>query len=429
MPKNSSFNLIIGFLVSLNLIVFGVAIWIHKPSFLPIFKDGLSTPSPYLKSPQAVEPETATPPKKDLPRPTTATLNTYFMGDVFWGRYMDDWAKASDLGYAYPFSGLDTFDKAKEDVWIANLECPITPVYRNSSQQEKILKFSCLPEYLPEASKWFEAFSLANNHTDNMQEVDGFRLTKDFLQQYQIQHFGHYDNAYQQEICEVVSFEGTFGFESKAQQEEYLQLLNKTQPQILQDYKQAKIVKSKQIPIALCGYHNVFRLPTQKELEQISKYSEFLPVVVMPHQGAEYGSKADSLQTKTFRQMVDKGADAVISGHTHTVHNGEIYKDKLIAYSVGNFIFDQQFSKEVTQSLIVNLRFDFEIDQNFEKWLELAPKCQKYLDDCLQQAKQKGLSKPKFEIKHDFWVGDSSNKLTKKADTATTKAVLDRVGL
>jgi poly-gamma-glutamate synthesis protein (capsule biosynthesis protein) len=127
--------------------------------------------------------------------------------------------------------------------------------------------------------------------------------------------------------------------------------------------------------------------------------------------------------------MVDKGADAVISGHTHTVHNGEIYKDKLIAYSVGNFIFDQQFSKEVTQSLIVNLRFDFEIDQNFEKWLELAPKCQKYLDDCLQQAKQKGLSKPKFEIKHDFWVGDSSNKLTKKADTATTKAVLDRVGL
>jgi hypothetical protein len=37
-------------------------------------------------------------------------------------------------------------------------------------------------EYTPEAAKWFDAFTLANNHTDNMEEVDGLDQTRQNLQ-------------------------------------------------------------------------------------------------------------------------------------------------------------------------------------------------------------------------------------------------------
>ena len=98
-----------------------------------------------------------------------------FFGDVYFGRYIDDWSKASDLKEAHPFSGLESFKREDYDAWIANLECPVTTTYRSSAQQNANLMFSCLPEYIPEARKWFDVFSLANNHTDNMEHVEGFQ--------------------------------------------------------------------------------------------------------------------------------------------------------------------------------------------------------------------------------------------------------------
>ena len=38
----------------------------------------------------------------------------------------------------------------------------------------------------------------------------------------------------------------------------------------------------------------------------------------------------------------DAGADMIIGQHPHTIQSIEFYKGKLIAYSLGNFIFDQR---------------------------------------------------------------------------------------
>ncbi|MFM5962482.1 MAG: hypothetical protein ACKOQ2_35940 [Dolichospermum sp.] len=43
--------------------------------------------------------------------PTSLNLKTMFFGDVFWGRYIDDWSKASPLKYSYPFSGLSSLER------------------------------------------------------------------------------------------------------------------------------------------------------------------------------------------------------------------------------------------------------------------------------------------------------------------------------
>ena len=45
----------------------------------------------------------------------------------------------------------------------------------------------------------------------------------------------------------------------------------------------------------------------------------------------------------------------MIGHHPHVVQNIEKYKEKIIFYSLGNFIFDQYFSKETQQGLAIGL--------------------------------------------------------------------------
>ncbi len=172
-------------------------------------------------------------------KPTNITLNTLFFGDVFWGRYVADWSQKSPLKYAYPFSGLNTFEREKYDAWIGSLNCPITPDAMDSATQDRLLKFNCLPEYTPEAAKWFNAFNLANSHTDNREEIDGFAKTRQYLDQNNIQYFGHHNKDVKVDLCEVVSFKARSVF---------------TDPANPLDEKE----KDYYMPIALCGFHDTF---------------------------------------------------------------------------------------------------------------------------------------------------------------------------
>ena len=348
--------------------------------------------------------------KPEIIAPLSLSVNTLFFGDVFWGRYIDDWSKASNLKFAYPFSGLSSFNRENYQAWIADLECPITSTYLSSATQDNLLKFSCPVGYTVEAAKWFNAFTLANNHMDNMQEVDGLKQTRENLEANKIQYFGHYDNAYRDaqcrdEICEVVSLPSKSTF-----------------PELKEN--QVKQESNFLVPVALCGYHNVFKLPTEEDLSVISEYSKYLPTVIMPHQGQEYKTVADELQQTYYRKMLDLGADAVIGDHTHSVQNTEAYKGKLIVYSMGNFIFDQQSAPLYRQGIAVNLDFNFAMDANLQKWSALSPTCLKFKDACLTEAKKQNLTKPKFTLKTDIIPTDNSNKLAKKADENTAQAIL-----
>jgi Bacterial capsule synthesis protein PGA_cap len=337
--------------------------------------------------------------KPTEPKLLSVKMNTLFFGDVFWGRYIDDWAKASPLKTAYPFSGLSTFDRNKYDAWIADMECPITTTYRDSETQDSDLKFSCPTEYTSEAAKWFTAFTLANNHTDNMEEVNGLDQTRENLEKNKVQYFGSFDNSRKKDICEVVSLPARFEYDQKE-------------------------IKQSTIPIALCGYHNVFRLPKEDELAVISEYSKYFPTIVMPHQGKEYTTKADELQTEFYRKMIDYGADAVIGDHVHSIQNTEAYKGKLIVYSLGNFIFDQQSSPGVREAFGVNLDFSFESNPELDNLVSNLPDCKQFKDKCLEKAKSINITKPKFKIKYDIIPTDNSNKLAKKATDSNT---IDRV--
>jgi len=339
----------------------------------------------------------------DITSSDKVELNLLWFGFVFWGRYINDWAMASPLKEAYPFSRLSEFEKEKYNAWIAQLDCPITDRVIDSKTMDQTLMFNCTPNYLPEVSKWFEVFGLANSHTSNMGGLRGFQTTREYLDKYNIQYFGHFDKQYLNEICEVVS----------------LPVL------LIADEKLSKSANYR-FPVAICGYHNTFSLATDEQLSMISYYAQYFPTFVVPIQGKEYPTTPDGLQKQEFRKMIDKGADVIVGASAHVVQAAEAYKGKLIFYSLGNFIFDQQFSEPVRSSAVLNTKLTFTVDDNLQRYLELGKVCQKFADFCLEKAAMLNLKKPRFRIQYDLLVADNSNRLAKKAQEPIVSIVLQR---
>ena len=341
---------------------------------------------------------------KKEPVITNLSSKILFMGTTFWGRYINDWSIANELKYAYPFSRLSEFNRSDYNAWIAGLECPTSPrVNTTSAEQEVQLQFNCRPEYLAEAKKWFTAFSLANNHTDN-QGVEGFMETKQELDKVGIQYFGHYDPRETADVCEVI--------------------------QVSVDIEQSEgqVVEGR-LPIALCGYHGVFRIPDQNSVDEIGKFAKYMPVFAMPHMGAEYKSSPDQIKTDFHRSLVDAGADAVIGDHPHWIQNTESYKGRLIVHSMGNFIFDQQLPPETTRSAAISVALSLKNPDNetLKQWLEIGKDCDAFKDDCLAEIESKNL--PKLDFRYDFGVVGTNNyaRIVKPATADELQLILKRL--
>jgi poly-gamma-glutamate synthesis protein (capsule biosynthesis protein) len=76
-------------------------------------------------------------------------------------------------------------------------------------------------------------------------------------------------------------------------------------------------------------------------------------VVVSFHWGVEYEDDANTGQTRLAHRAVKAGADMVLAHHPHVIQGVEIYKRRLIAYSLGDFVFDH-YSRKTGESFILN---------------------------------------------------------------------------
>jgi poly-gamma-glutamate synthesis protein (capsule biosynthesis protein) len=80
-------------------------------------------------------------------------------------------------------------------------------------------------------------------------------------------------------------------------------------------------------------------------------------VVATVHAGVEYQRHQEEAKERAFRHLVDLGVDVVLGHHPHVVQGIEIYKGRVIAYSLGNFIFDQSWSPETSEGLLLEVGF------------------------------------------------------------------------
>jgi poly-gamma-glutamate synthesis protein (capsule biosynthesis protein) len=74
-------------------------------------------------------------------------------------------------------------------------------------------------------------------------------------------------------------------------------------------------------------------------------------LVVSFHFGDEYQPRSNARQQRFAHTSIDAGADIVVGHHPHVEQETEEYNGGLIAYSLGNFVFDQYFSEETMRGL------------------------------------------------------------------------------
>lgn len=77
-------------------------------------------------------------------------------------------------------------------------------------------------------------------------------------------------------------------------------------------------------------------------------------VVVSFHWSAELQYYPSAYQKNYGRLAIDAGASVILGHHPHVLQGIEIYKDGLIAYSLGNYVFGS-YSKRVKDSIILEI--------------------------------------------------------------------------
>lgn len=80
-------------------------------------------------------------------------------------------------------------------------------------------------------------------------------------------------------------------------------------------------------------------------------------VIVLNHWGVEYTPVPTERQRRLAREAVGAGATLVIGNHPHVVQAVEFLEGGFVAYALGNFVFDQDWSLETQQGVVLEAVF------------------------------------------------------------------------
>ena len=212
-----------------------------------------------------------------------------------------------------------------QDLNIANLEGPVTnneSVSQNTKQENpNNLKFTFNKNQTLDFLKYnrINFVNIGNNHIMNFGS-SGLEETKKFLEENGISYIGDpKDNG---------------NFFSK------------------------RIGNKKIAIISYNDFKNNNNEDIAKTIRKIDKENDF--VFVYTHWGSEYSPTENSQQKELAHSFIDNGADLIIGSHPHVIQPMEIYKNKIIFYSLGNFIFDQYFSEETKNVMALNINISNE---------------------------------------------------------------------
>lgn len=88
--------------------------------------------------------------------------------------------------------------------------------------------------------------------------------------------------------------------------------------------------------------------------------------LVTLHWGDEYSSLPSTRQRQLARNLVDAGAHLILGHHPHVLQPVERIGDALVAYSLGNFVFDQDWTDDTRTGGILDVTLDAGRVRNWE---------------------------------------------------------------
>jgi poly-gamma-glutamate synthesis protein (capsule biosynthesis protein) len=279
--------------------------------------------------------------KESYPKPESPTIklvveeeeqDTYklgFVGDIMLDRGVRNVVEKKGITYEAMFSEISPRLGAY-DLLFGNLEGPISAT---GTKQGSIYSFRMKPETGEALQKvGFDVLTVANNHAFDY-GISAFEETLSILKDNDIAYVGgglNYKEAYSPHVETLPdgTSVATFGFS-----------------QFGGKYMEAK---KDQAGIALIN--------TDFIKKTIASTSEKYDIVIITlHFGEEYESLPNKYQNKIAKLAIDEGADLVVGHHPHVMQPLERYKNGYIAYSLGNFIFDQNMSLETMTGYILNV--------------------------------------------------------------------------
>ena len=98
-----------------------------------------------------------------------------------------------------------------------------------------------------------------------------------------------------------------------------------------------------------------------EEIQKAKQESDY--VVALIHWGKEQSHNLEQVQIDTGKKYIDAGADALVGSHAHVLQGMEIYNGKLIAYNLGDFLFNDWTTE--TGILNVNIANDGKLSYKF----------------------------------------------------------------
>lgn len=255
-----------------------------------------------------------------------AEVTITMVGDLYLGGWVE---KTLLTNPSYPFLYTQEIF-SQGDLLFGNLESPLS--LHDEIFMEKTFLLRAHPDTVQTlVAGGFDALTLANNHIMDYGPV-ALADTITLLDKYGIKHAGA-------------------GMTLKAARS--LAILEKN------GLKVALLAFNNSLPlefnagISRPGTAKGDRDYISKDVKEASAFADL--VIVSFHWSAEHLKTPKNYQRSLGKLCIDSGADLVFGHHPHVIQGIERYKDGLIAYSLGNFVF-ASYSQKVREAIILQVK-------------------------------------------------------------------------
>jgi poly-gamma-glutamate synthesis protein (capsule biosynthesis protein) len=240
---------------------------------------------------------------------------------------------AANFEYAAQYRPINTFAHwkriGKYDLMMINLENAVT---QSVNSMEKEFVFKMKPEYLSQlCSAGISIVNCANNHTADF-GVEGILETIHRLDSAGIRHTGIGRNLSEARKPVILHVNGIrIGFLGYGGERTF--------------------IASRTLP----GTTSRSQWLILEDIKSLKPRVDF--IVINIHWGDELETRPDSNQIILAHRMIESGADLIVGHHPHVLQGIELYRGKIIAYSLGNFVFGGNSRSANSETAVLRVRF------------------------------------------------------------------------
>ena len=264
---------------------------------------------------------------------TNGVVNISFVGDISLADNFDiiPYYDSRNEGI-FGILSTEVVDRMKSsDIMIANNEFAVT---NGDNKINKLYNFKAKPERLDIYKEMgVDLVSLANNHVYDYGE-DGLLDTIKYLNEHDIPNIGagkNIDEATKPYYFIAGGYKFSFISASRAEKNVVTPSAENNKPGIFWCYNPELLIE------------------TIKKEKEVSDF-----VILLIHWGREDSHELEEVQMETGKLYIDAGADIVIGSHAHMLQGFEFYNNKLIAYNLGDFIFNRETKDTGMLSVYIN---------------------------------------------------------------------------